>query len=210
MSADPARLFFPSCARSGIGSDMNQGSGIGAAEESLQLARLLAAIARSERDALAQLYVRTSAKLYGICLRILGSEAEAQEVLQEAYVTVWSRAETFDPGRAGAIAWLAVLARNKAIDRLRLRRVPTERIEAADAIADQSPSALDLLEEAEDRERLARCIDDLEEKQREAIRAAFLEGASYPELSEREGVPLGTMKSWIRRALISLRTCLEP
>jgi RNA polymerase sigma-70 factor (ECF subfamily) len=155
-------------------------------------------------------YERTSAKLYGICLRVLGSEAEAEEALQETYVTVWRKAAVFDASRASPITWLAVLARNKAIDRLRARRAPAEHIDAALDIADEAPLAPELIDRARDRSRLAHCLDELEAKAAAAIRAAFLDGLSYPELAEREGVPLPTMKSWIRRGLIRLKGCLEP
>jgi RNA polymerase sigma factor (sigma-70 family) len=203
--AHPARTFlFPP--RSCMISTMGDGNAFADRD---RLAGLLVAVGAGDRAAFAQLYRSSSAKLYGICLRMLGSEAEAQEVLQEAYVTIWRRASAFDPAKAGAITWLAVLARNKAIDRLRLRRPSSEPIEAAERIADESPSALDLLEAAGDRERLFRCLDELEDRQRLAIRAAFLEGATYPDLSRRHEVPLGTMKSWIRRGLIRLRGCLE-
>jgi len=180
-----------------------------AADPSGQLTALLDAIARGDRSALSALYERTSAKLYGICLRLLGSESEAEDVLQETYVTVWRNAARFDPGKAGAITWLAVVARNKAIDRLRRRTLPSEAIDAAADIADDRPTAFDLVQQGQDSARLAGCLDELEEKPRAMIRAAFLDGASYPELAEREGVPLGTMKSWIRRALLRLRGCLE-
>ena len=174
-----------------------------------ELVTLLEAIAAGDRAALSALYDRTSAKLYGICLRLLGSEPEAEDALQETYVTVWRNAARFDPDKAGAITWLAVVARNKAIDRLRRRTLPSEAIDAAADIADDRPTAFDLVQQGQDSARLAGCLDELEEKPRAMIRAAFLDGASYPELAEREGVPLGTMKSWIRRALLRLRGCLE-
>ncbi len=173
-----------------------------------ELIGLLAAISRGERPALAKLYTRTSAKLYGICLRLMGSEADAQDVLQDAYLTVWRNAARFDPAKASPITWLAVLTRNKAIDRLRQRR-GTEPVDAAAELADDAPSALDTISQGQDRERLTRCLEALDERARDMIRSAFFTGATYPELAQREGVPLGTMKSWIRRGLLNLRGCLE-
>ena len=170
---------------------------------------LMNSVASGNRGALAELYRRTSAKLFGICIRLLGSEAEAEDVLQEVYLLVWKKAERFDPHKSSPITWLAVLARNKSIDRLRLRRVATDPIESADHVGDEAPSALDVLELAQEQQRLTACLDELEEQQRSMIRSAFLDGASYPELAEREGVPLGTMKSWIRRGLLRLRGCLQ-
>ena len=174
-----------------------------------ELARLLERVAGGDRGALPALYDRTSAKLYGICVRLLGNEAEAEDALQDAYVTVWRNAGRFDPAKASPITWLAVVARNKAIDRLRRRKLPTEQIDSAADIADDSPTAFDLVQQDQDAARLSGCLDELEEKARTMIRAAFLDGASYPELAEREGVPLGTMKSWIRRGLLRLRGCLD-
>lgn len=176
---------------------------------SADLAALLSASARGDRAAFAALYQRTSAKLYGICIRLLGSEAEAQDVLQDVYVLVWHKAASFDSGKASAITWLATVARNKSIDRLRRRKLPSDGLDAAAEIEDDSPTAFELIGEAQEAARLGRCLDELEERARSMIRAAFLDGATYRELADREGVPLGTMKSWIRRGLLRLRGCLE-
>ena len=170
---------------------------------------LLRAVAAGDRHALRTLYDRTSAKLYGICLRMLGDEGEAQDVMQEVYTTAWTKAGQFDPAKAGAITWLTVLARNRSIDRLRQRRDPGAVLEDAADVASEAPSQLDVLEQSEDARRLEHCLDELDERAQTMIRAAFFEGASYPELARREDVPLPTMKSWIRRGLLRLRGCLE-
>jgi RNA polymerase sigma-70 factor (ECF subfamily) len=173
------------------------------------LVALLQAVSQGDHRAFANLYERTSAKLYGICLRLLGGEAEAQEVLQEAYVTVWRNANRFDPTKASPITWLAVLARNKAIDRLRRSEITVEPLNAAAEVQDESRSAFDVAVDAQNQIRLNHCLDELEDRTRAMIKAAFLDGASYPQLAEREGVPLPTMKSWIRRGLQRLRGCLD-
>ncbi|WP_310467313.1 sigma-70 family RNA polymerase sigma factor [Sphingomonas sp.] len=173
------------------------------------LAPLLDRVAAGDRAALSDLYRRTSAKLYGICARLLGSNADAEDVLQDVYVTVWRKADRFDAAKASPITWLAVIARNKAIDRLRARRLPTAQLDAAGDIADDSASAFELVDQAREQRRVAECLEQLDDKPRAMIRAAFLDGATYPELATREAVPLGTMKSWIRRGLLSLRKCLE-
>jgi RNA polymerase sigma-70 factor (ECF subfamily) len=174
-----------------------------------ELVPVLKAVAGGDRAALSLLYKRTSSKMYGICSRLLDNQAEAEDVLQEVYITVWGKAASFDHRKASPITWLAVIARNKAIDRLRVRRVGTETLDAAEEVADESASALDVIERDEETRRLTTCLDELEQRQQTSIRAAFLDGATYPQLAEREGVPLGTMKSWIRRGLQRLKGCLE-
>ncbi|HEV2078587.1 MAG TPA: sigma-70 family RNA polymerase sigma factor [Allosphingosinicella sp.] len=164
-----------------------------------------------DRSAFAQVYQRTSAKLFGICLRILGNRNEAEEALQEAYINVWQKAEGFDAARSSPITWLATLARNKAIDRLRARGSRPSEPLGADALEVPDPSAPadDRLEQAEEGRALARCMSELEDKQAGAIRRAFFGGATYAELATHEGVPLGTMKSWVRRGLLRLKECLQ-
>ena len=172
----------------------------------------IAGVVRGQPEALEALYRTTSAKLFGVCLRILKDRGEAEEVLQEVYLTVWRKAHVFDPDRGlSPMTWLAAMARNKAIDRLRSRgrRRPAEPIDTAAGLADAAPSALDLLEVSGERRRLDLCLAELDGPQRIAIRTAFFDGASYPELAERMGAPLGTLKSWVRRGLLKLRACLE-
>jgi len=175
-----------------------------------ELSAMLRSIVSKDAAALKTLYERTSAKLYGICLSLLRDEAEAQDVVQELYVTVWNKAALFDPGKASPITWLATLARNRSIDRLRSRRGAgaAEELDSALAVPDERPSSFEVLEQAEERERLRHCLEELEEGTRSAIRAAFFEGATYPQLAEQSGVPLPTMKSRIRRGLMRLRGCL--
>ena len=206
LASSAAALFQFACP-SGMQRRMNGAATRSQAVE--ELADILEAVARGDREAFARLYERTSAKLYGICLRLLGNEAEAEDVLQDVYVTVWQKAERFDRGRASPITWLAVLARNKGIDRLRRRSSKLEPIEAAADVEDDRPLPFDLVEQRQEAGRLTDCLEELDERPRAMIRAAFLDGATYPELAEREGVPLGTMKSWIRRAMQRLRGCLE-
>lgn len=160
--------------------------------------------------ALKQVYDRTSAKLFGVCLRILGERSEAEDVLQEVYLSVWRNSAAFDPGRASPITWLATIARNRAIDRLRARRpVRSDGIDSALDVPDPAPSAQIRLETTETVQRLEGCVGELESRYREAIRAAFLDGHTYETLSARAGVPLGTMKSWIRRSLMKLKACMD-
>jgi RNA polymerase sigma-70 factor (ECF subfamily) len=177
-----------------------------------QLVAALARVAAGDRDALKLVYHDTSAKLFGVVLRILGDRHEAEDVLQDVYLTVWRKAEVFDADRASPITWLVAIARNRAIDRLR-SAAATRRsapIDEAEHVADPAPAASDTLELAQAHGRLKLCLEGLEPKYAAAIRSAFLDGATYEELARRMAVPLGTMKSWIRRSLIKLRACLEP
>ena len=175
------------------------------------LADELGRVADGSESALQSVYSKTSAKLFGHCLRILGDMGEAEDALQEIYVSVWRRAGSFDAEKASPVTWLAAIARNRAIDRLRSsgRIRPAEPLEAASHVPDGGDDALATLEAGEERARLAGCVDELEARQAAAIRASFFGGLSYPELAEQAAVPLGTMKSWVRRGLIRLRECLE-
>jgi RNA polymerase sigma-70 factor (ECF subfamily) len=176
-----------------------------------QLAAALARVAAGDQAALRLVYSETSAKLFGVCLRILGERSEAEDVLQEVYLTVWLKAASFDEGLASPITWLVAVARNRSIDRLRASGASraTVPIEAAAEIPGTGLGAVERLEIDEDQARLTDCLRELEERQSAAIRAAFLDGSTYDELATRSGVPLGTMKSWIRRGLLKLRECLE-
>lgn len=175
------------------------------------LSDCLARIADGDRTALATLFERSSAKLFGICLRILKDRGDAEDALQEVFVSVWHRAATFDPARASPITWLATIARNRAIDRLRslARSRATEPEAAGRDVPDDAPSAFDVAAATSDTAMLRHCLEELEERQSQAIRSAFFDGFSYPELAARAAVPLGTMKSWVRRGLQQLKKCVE-
>ena len=175
-------------------------------------ARLTAALVRAgegDRSALRTVYDATHAKLFGIVLRICRERQAAEDVLQDVYLTIWRRADAFDPGRASPITWMATIARNRAIDRMRssaIRR--TEPEDAALEVADESPLAPELIARAQTATRLHTCLDTLEERQQTVIRTAFFDGLTYAELADRLTVPLGTVKSWIRRGMMKLKECL--
>lgn len=210
VTSPPADFHFPSTASSGIELPMDRPTGEFATEQARhELTLLLARVSQGDRNAFSDLYQRTAAKLYGICLRLLGNDAEAQEALQETYVTVWRKADRFDAKKASPVTWLAVVARNITVDRLRRRGSESVELEEAADVHDDAPSAYNLLAEAQDAARLYHCLNELEERTQAMIRSAFLDGVTYPQLAARESVPLGTVKSLIRRGLQRLRGCLE-
>lgn len=175
------------------------------------IAPLLRQVADGRRDAFESLYRQTSATLLGICLRVLRDRDEAEDVLQEVYVAVWSRAGQFDAGRARAMTWLGSIARNRAIDRVRARpssvqHMPLDGLELAD---DDAPTAAAGIDAARQRAQLDDCIDQLEPRRRSLIRTAFFESVTYEALALRVEAPLGSVKSWIRRGLQQLKACLE-
>ena len=174
-----------------------------------ELNRLLMETGRNDQKAFAELYRLTSSKLFGVCMRMLRDRGDAEDVLQETYAAVWRRAASFDAAKASAITWMTTLSRNKAIDRLRQHREevlddPTRLEETADI----QPTPAAHAEASEEYRRLQHCMDQLEPQQRDSVREAFFTGATYNELAGRCKVPLGTMKSWIRRSLLLLQTCL--
>jgi len=174
------------------------------------LTPLMARVAQGDREALRQLYDATSAKLFGVCLRILSDREESEDVLQDVYVTIWRRADRFDATRASVMTWLSTIARNRAIDRLRARG-PMAYAEPVDEleIPDGADSAETLLSAADDRNKLHGCLSELDERTEKVIRTAFFEGVTYEALARRMDAPLGTVKSWIRRGLAKLKGCLQ-
>jgi RNA polymerase sigma-70 factor, ECF subfamily len=168
-------------------------------------------VADGDRTAFEQLYHATSARLLGICLRVLPDRAEAEDVLQDVYVAIWRKAPQFSPERSSAMTWLAAIARHRAIDRLRATpalasRQPIELMELG-TDPDAAPSAR--VEADSERSQLDRCLGQLDARGRTLIRTAFFDGATYEDLARRTGSPLGSIKSWIRRGLLQLRACLE-
>ncbi|SAK90155.1 sigma-24 (FecI-like) [Caballeronia pedi] len=170
---------------------------------------LLVNVANGDEKAFDELYRATSPRIFGVIVRMIHDRGEAEDILQEVFAAVWRRADTFDMTRGSAITWLITLARNRTIDRMRQHREETFGENDAPEIADESPTPAVAAESSEERRRLEHCLDRLEPQQKSAVREAFFTGATYSELAQRLAVPLGTMKSWIRRSLMQLKTCLE-
>ncbi len=174
-----------------------------------RLVEALVATGNEDRGAFRTLYDLTSAKLFGVCLRICGDRQAAEDVLSDVYLTIWKRAGAFEPGRASPISWLATIARNRAIDwRRSTGRAAPIRVDDIAEVADDRASAEEVMLVDERAAQLYGCLDQLDQRQKDAIRTAFFEGLTYAELAQRDAVPLGTMKSWVRRGLLRLKDCL--
>ena len=154
-------------------------------------------------------------------LRINRDRAQAEEVLQEVYVNLWRAAGGFDAAQGQPLTWLTSIARNRAIDSLR-RQQTQPRFQSTTTVtdddsehdmlddhADDAPGPLELLSRASDARALTACLDQLSSAQRQSVALAFYDGLSHAEVAEQMRQPLGTVKSWVRRALITLKSCLE-
>lgn len=173
------------------------------------LAHLLLRCAEGDRAAFRLLYDAQGPRLFGLALRLIRERSLAADVVHDAFCQVWQRAASFDPQRGSAEAWLTGLVRYRAIDLLRKRaheRVGVDRSDEADPAA----SPLERLVATAAGQALHRCLAVLDEDQRRVIALAFVDGLSYAKVSDLLRVPLGTVKSRIRRGLVALKACLEP
>lgn len=173
------------------------------------LAEFMARTALGDRAAFGLLYQNTNAKLFGVTLRILKDRSEAEEALQEVYVKVWQRADRFRPDVASPISWLVAIARNHCLDRLRARRPVSDGMDVALEVPDDGPDPEAAAIGAGEMDRIEECLDKLEADRAEAVRSAYLDGYAYKELADRFGVPLNTMRTWLRRSLMKLKECLS-
>jgi RNA polymerase sigma factor (sigma-70 family) len=191
-------------------------------ERSRDLAALLARSALGDRAAFRALYERTSGHLYAVLLRIQRDRDLAADLLQEVYVSVWKAAGSFDAGQSQPLTWLTQIARNRAIDSLR-RAQAQPRLESVHGgdddeddspgldqrLADDAPGPVQLLESAAEARALGQCMQGLTPTQRQSVALAFYDGLSHAEVAAHMREPLGTVKSWVRRALATLKSCLE-
>ena len=177
-----------------------------------RLAALLGQCALKNQRAFAELYGLTSPKLYGVALRILRRQDWAEEVLQECYVSIWNHAGNYAVQKSAPLTWMTSIVRNRCLDWLRRPRQEATGDEydiAVEAWQDDAPGPMEQMLAASDAAALARCLQQLESKQRQSIMLAFFNGLSHSELATHMRQPLGTVKTWVRRGLAKLRSCLE-
>jgi RNA polymerase sigma-70 factor (ECF subfamily) len=177
----------------------------------LTLAELLGQSALKNQRAFGDLYQLTSAKLYGVALRILRRQDWAEEVLQECYVNIWNHAGDYAVAKSAPLTWMTSIVRNRCLDWLRRPQAEATGVEydiAVEAWQDDAPGPMDSLLAASEAAALARCLQQLESKQRQSIMLAFFHGLSHTELASHMQQPLGTVKTWVRRGLERLKGCL--
>ncbi len=189
------------------------------------LAAALSRAALGDRAAFAELYRLSSAQLFGVILRINPDRAQAEDVLQDCFVNIWRAAQSFDATRSQPLTWLTSIARNRAIDSLRRRKTEVQTVSspASDDDDDDSgeprdllaalPSGgagpLELLQQAAETQALTHCIGRLSAEQQQCVALAYYQGLSHAEVAQHLAQPLGTVKSWVRRALMTLKDCLQ-
>jgi RNA polymerase sigma-70 factor (ECF subfamily) len=174
----------------------------------LLLQELLRKTAAGDAAAFSALYKQTSAKLFGVAVRIAGRGEVAEDALQECFVLVWQRAADYDPRRGAAMSWLIAIVRNCVISRLRRSAIRPE----GHAVSDEAlarVAAPGSTDQGAEMRALQHCLQELDEQPRRAVLLAYLYGLTREELAARLSVPVGTVKSWLRRSLDRLKRCLD-
>lgn len=174
-----------------------------------ELVWLLAAVAKGDQAAFERLYQATRAKLYGVALRILRRTDLADEVIQETYLKVWNSAAQFDPAIASPITWMMAIARNRAIDLVRKRpEISLDEEPDVMQVPAESPDPLAHRSVTEELRRLLACMGALDEERRRLVLLAYYSGFSRDQLAAKFAIPVNTVKTRLRRALIEIRECL--
>ena len=180
----------------------------------IQLIALLDRVALADESALKELYDLTSSKLYGVAVRVVTNREWAEDVLQEAYLNIWRIAGAYQASLSPPMAWMGLVVRSRGLDFLRRRT--SDRADhvqelddvISDTVAGDSPNPMDTTQASEQACALHQCLSKLEKKQREVVSLAYLRDLSHSELAEQLKLPLGTVKTWIRRGLEQLRGCM--
>jgi len=186
-----------------------------AAARNARLAALMTKVALGNQAAFADLYAQTSPHLYGVAVRILRDGAAAEEILQEAFVSVWHHAGSYDAAKSQPSTWLAAIVRNRCLDQLRRRELDTVTMTTDDddgkefELPSGDPTPVEMLLAGAQAQSVRDCVDTLDAGPKQAIALAFYQGLSHAELAAHLRQPLGTVKSWVRRGLEKLKGCLD-
>jgi RNA polymerase sigma-70 factor (ECF subfamily) len=168
---------------------------------------MLTRIGQRDESAMEEIFRRYSGPVYSVALRVLRDSGQAEDILQEVFLQLWRKPAAFVQNRGSLGAWLVVIARNRAIDVLR-RRKPSDSVD--DVVLASTVNVADEAERNTMMEKVRRVIADLPVEQRKSLELAYFEGLSHTEIASRTGDPLGTVKTRIRQALISLRKAFQP
>lgn len=179
-----------------------------------ELIALLDRVARHDQTALRLLYDRAGSKLFGLALRVLRQRESAEDVLQEAFLTIWRVAPDYRAALSPPMAWMGLIVRSRALDLLRRQRSDRAQLTQefdevmAETLESDAPNPMDTADASEQARALHQCLQQLESKQRDVLSLAYLRDLSHGELAAQLKLPLGTVKTWIRRGLDKLRTCM--
>lgn len=179
------------------------------------LAQQLARVALGDQAALKRVYQMTSDYLFGVALRLLNRRDAAEDVLQDAFVSIWHQAASYNPGTSQAMTWLITIVRNKALDVLtsaqwrRETGLPLNLDGEQADIEDDRANPLDLLTAASESMAVKVCMESLDAVQRQSLALAYYHGLSHTEVADQVQAPLGTVKAWVRRGLERLKRCVE-
>ena len=175
----------------------------------LEPGQALLACAAGDKSALRQLYEREAPRMIGVAMRLLKRRALAEEAVQDAFVLIWRNAAMFDPARGKALPWIYTILRNRSLSILRNEgRLETRADPIGEELASEDDDPETVLSKLSDAKALKHCLERLEPERRELVMLAFVKGLTHGELAGRMNMPLGTIKSWIRRSLMTLKECL--
>jgi len=186
-----------------------------AIDRSARVGALLSRVAMGDQGAFAEFYDLTASHLYGVAVRILKDAAAAEEILQEAYVNVWHHAGSYEVAKSQPMTWLTSIVRNRCLDQLRRREIDTVTLASDDDdapehdVSDDAMTPAEMLLAGAEARSVRNCVETLDAGPKQAIALAFYHGLSHAELAAHMRQPLGTVKSWVRRALERLKDCLD-
>lgn len=190
---------------------MNESIPLSQGADATTLAQWVAQVALGDRQAFRRLYDATSPKLFAIAMRILREESRAEDVLQDSFVNVWNAAASYNASLSAPMTWMVTIVRNRALDSV--RRVDQKAValdEDLEAVLESDdPTPADLASRGQDATALERCLKRLDAGPRQAIAFAYFQGLTHSELATTLRIPIGTVKTWIRRGLEKMRRCLD-